>query len=250
MNELCAIFFYVSSQGLVPTTPTSEETEKVTYALFDAFMNRFGYADMFYQTSVLGQPTSPSSVDSSKPISPLLRRCEKIFELLHIKDPRLHKHFVTNDISPNLFLLRWIRILFAREFPFDQTLVIWDFIFAHVPIGKHIPFPSVIDYIAIAMIVNIRADLLQSDNAGCFTKLLKYPKPHSIGQLLDLAIKVRDNEITHPVQAPSIAPVFTRRDKIVADLNAVVSELRSTNVSESISAQIFKLEEIISFIKK
>jgi len=255
MNELCAIIFYVTHQGLAPAEADIIET--VAYGLFDSFMRRFGYADMFYQSSMLGHPVSPSGDPSlDKPISPLLRRCEKIFELLHTKDPRLHKHLVTHEISPNLFLLRWVRILFAREFPFDQTLLIWDFVFAHVPVGKVLPYPSIIDYIAVAMIMNIRTDLLQSDNSGCFTKLLKYPKLDSVGQLLDLAIKVRDNESGPSVQPPQIVmqaaqAIMTRRDKIITDLNSVIADLRAASESgKPIVTEIRKLEDIVNFIKK
>jgi TBC1 domain family protein 5 len=251
MNEICAIFFLVVTRGL-PESASLDQKESVTYEMFSAFMMRFGYADMFYQSSVLGHPI----VDSANPTSPLLSRCEKVFELLHVKDSRLHKHLVTHDISPNLFLVRWIRIMFAREFPFNQTLDVWDFIFSHLPVGKPLPYPSIIDYLAIAMIINIRIELLQSDNSGCFSRLLKYPKLSSVNALLDLAIQVRDNGDL-PKPAPVIQPavvnqpmVVTRRDKIIGDLTGVVADLKNSECNKQISLSISKLEEIITFIKK
>jgi hypothetical protein len=252
MNEICAIMYYAVSQGLPHEQSSIDNRESITYELFSAFMMKFGYADMFYQTSVLGVHHSPI-VSSTSPTSPLLARCEKVFELLLVKDPRLHKHLITHDISPNLFLVRWIRIMFAREFPFAQTLSIWDFIFAHVPVGKAIPFPCIVDHFAIAMIVNIRTELLQSDNSGCFSKLLKYPKLSSIGPLLDLTIQIRDNgDITAPTMAPALAaPVpVTRREKIIADLTAVIADLKNSECSRLISPSISKLDEVLSFIKK
>ncbi len=253
MNELCAILLFVVTRGL-SNSSTLDERESVTYELFTAFMMRFGYADMFYQSSVLGHAVVP---DSSVPKSPLIARCEKVFELLLIKDPRLHKHLITHDISPNLFLVRWIRIMFAREFPFTQTLAAWDFVFLHVPCGKPLPYPSIIDYFAIAMIINIRTELLQSDNSGCFSKLLKYPKLSSIAPLLDLVIQVRDNadlpNSGPPILAvPPPTPVVpvTRREKIVTDLSSVISELKNSACNTMIAPSISKLEDILNFIKK
>lgn len=45
---------------------------------------------------------------------------------------------------------RWIRLLFGREFPFDDVLVLWDFIFAE---GLR---TELIDLICVAMLLRIR----------------------------------------------------------------------------------------------
>ncbi len=50
-------------------------------------------------------------------------------------------HFVTS---------RWIRLLFGREFPFDQLLVLWDTLFALDP------DLDLIGLICVAMLVRIR----------------------------------------------------------------------------------------------
>jgi hypothetical protein len=45
---------------------------------------------------------------------------------------------------------RWIRLLFGREFPFEQVLSLWDTIFAYDPSLE------LIDFICIAMLLRIR----------------------------------------------------------------------------------------------
>lgn len=45
---------------------------------------------------------------------------------------------------------RWIRLLFGREFPFEQQLVLWDTIFAFDPTL------DLIDLVCVAMLLRIR----------------------------------------------------------------------------------------------
>ncbi len=51
--------------------------------------------------------------------------------LLKAVDPPLYDHLQTHEVLPQLYLLRWIRVLFAREFEQPDTcLAIWDWLFA------------------------------------------------------------------------------------------------------------------------
>jgi TBC1 domain family protein 5 len=45
---------------------------------------------------------------------------------------------------------RWIRLLFGREFAFDQLLVLWDTLFAYDPTLE------LMDLICVAMLLRIR----------------------------------------------------------------------------------------------
>lgn len=65
---------------------------------------------------------------------------------------------------------RWIRLLFSREFPFKDVLVIWDALFAD---GSHL---DLVDYIYIAMLQSIR-------NKCKYCKLyVFYPKKKNFSQ--------------------------------------------------------------------
>jgi TBC1 domain family protein 5 len=49
-------------------------------------------------------------------------------------------------------LSRWIRLLFGREFPFDDLLALWDTLLAEDPALE------LIDMVCVAMILRIRWD--------------------------------------------------------------------------------------------
>jgi hypothetical protein len=45
---------------------------------------------------------------------------------------------------------RWIRLLFGREFPFEDVLGLWDVLFAEDPALE------LIDFICVAMLLRVR----------------------------------------------------------------------------------------------
>jgi hypothetical protein len=57
---------------------------------------------------------------------------------------------IYNSLATNVSNSRWIRLLFSREFPFEQFLVLWDTIFAVDPTLE------LIDLICVAMLIRIR----------------------------------------------------------------------------------------------
>jgi TBC1 domain family protein 5 len=249
MNEIVAILFHAvshavdASRAQDPAETRLDMKEGVTYGMLSSLMLQVGIVDFFLAHSVLHKEVGGSP-------SPLLDRCEKIFDLLCQKDARLHKHLVMNDISPNLFLLRWIRLLFSREFTFNKTLVIWDHFFASLKSGvaARFAFPSFIDYFAIAMILNVRNTLLTSDNSGCFTTLLKYPETSDVESLISMATQLRTGAPA-PV-APMIAVTgVTKRDRVVTDLASVIDDLRKSQVAQNIQREIEKLEEVVNFLR-
>jgi hypothetical protein len=63
--------------------------------------------------------------------TPMVKKCHYIHHiLLSTLDPLLYTHLNRNDVSPQLYLLRWFRLLFCREFHLEDTMLIWDVIFA------------------------------------------------------------------------------------------------------------------------
>lgn len=47
-------------------------------------------------------------------------------------DPELHQHLQNIEFIPELSLLKWLRVLFSREFTLHATLTCWDYIFSDV----------------------------------------------------------------------------------------------------------------------
>ncbi|KAJ5551503.1 hypothetical protein N7535_000551 [Penicillium sp. DV-2018c] len=103
---------------------------------------------------------------------PIVDRCQYLHkEALAIIDHELADHLEAIEVLPQIFLTRWMRLLFGREFPFDDVLMMWDLLFAH---GLR---SDLIDFTCIAMLLRIRWQLLTADYTTALTLLLRYPSP-------------------------------------------------------------------------
>ncbi|GAB7351250.1 hypothetical protein MBLNU459_g1675t1 [Dothideomycetes sp. NU459] len=144
--------------------------EHDTFTLFGIIMQG---AKSFYEQAAHGAP-SRLAPGSSKPAAklenPILTRIHRIFEeyLPHV-DPGLARHLQDIDLIPQVFLMRWIRLLFGREFPFDDVLGMWDVLFAEDPSLE------LVDFVCLIMILRLHWDLIDTDYNTALTLLLRYP---------------------------------------------------------------------------
>ncbi|KAF5017384.1 hypothetical protein F66182_10690 [Fusarium sp. NRRL 66182] len=205
MHELLAPILHVIEQdSLDPTTLPSDTPlddalvktldhsyiEHDAFVLFSQLMER---AQSFYEVKDT-IPTPGASLRPSKfpeQSSAIVERSKFIHEVcLQKVDPELATHLTNIEILPQIFLIRWIRLLFSREFPFEQFLVLWDTIFAVDPTLE------LIDLICVAMLIRIRWDLLEADYSVCLQLLLKYPPPsesHGPHTFVDDALYLQDH---------------------------------------------------------
>ncbi|KAL5116446.1 hypothetical protein ACEQ8H_005682 [Pleosporales sp. CAS-2024a] len=114
-------------------------------------------------------PVEPGSAADD---TPMLIRSSRIFDkYLPKADPELFAHLVKLELVPQIFLLRWIRLLFGREFALDAVLDMWDALFA---IDSTL---ELVDMISVAMLLRIRWRLVAADTNEAFSLLLRYPEP-------------------------------------------------------------------------
>ncbi|XP_076456116.1 TBC1 domain family member 5-like isoform X2 [Babylonia areolata] len=106
--------------------------------------------------------------------------------LLKKNDLELHAHLENLEIAPQIYGIRWLRLLFGREFPMQDLLMLWDAIFA-----DGIGF-DLVDYIFVAMMLYIRDLLLASDYAGCLTALMKFPQVSDAHYFIDKSLWLRE----------------------------------------------------------
>jgi len=147
------------------------------------------------------------------PQSAILARCSFIFNVvLKTVDESVHRRLQQHGIEPQLYLLRWLRLLFCREFQLEDTLHVWDAIFtdafcnsarssldySQVGSGAAVVRAEaastalpLVDYFAVAMIQFIRKDVLDGDENDCLQQLLKYPPIESIQTFRELAERLR-----------------------------------------------------------
>ncbi|KAI4836568.1 GTPase-activating protein [Plasmodium brasilianum] len=221
MNEIVAIFFIVNYREQVYndflnfenkkyykeycTLFDKEEIESDTYIIFDHFMH-MGLKYLFTSPE---EKKIQSSKNSCKTV--LLQKCTYIFhKLLKNSDKLLYNHLISLSIEPQIFLLRWIRLFYCREFQIDDTVILWDNFFSDCYLknwenGFHFEFDGdiievahrtsnvfpLVDYFAISMILFIRSFLLESDENYCLKRLFKYPPVENIRILIDLSFKLK-----------------------------------------------------------
>jgi hypothetical protein len=102
--------------------------------------------------------------------------------------------------------MRWLRCVLSREFKIEYTLMYWDFIFGGIE-SKHKSDPKSktneflpidddplanLDYLCVAMIISIKAELLESDFSMCLAQLLNFPEPNVPESLMKYALKIKE----------------------------------------------------------
>ncbi|KAI1326357.1 rab-GTPase-TBC domain-containing protein [Xylariaceae sp. FL0255] len=188
MHELLAPIVYVVEQDALDPTNAASDTsadlrmvemldasfiEHDSFALFSKVMD---YAKAFYETGENADNGSAnmSSFGMQSIRSSIVDKSQYIHEVcLYKVDPELSNHLKSIEILPQIFLIRWIRLLFSREFPFDQVLILWDTLFSIDPEFK------LIDLVCTSMLLRIRWELLEADYAMALQLLLKYPAPQA-----------------------------------------------------------------------
>ncbi|OAT08726.1 TBC domain-containing protein [Blastomyces gilchristii SLH14081] len=151
------------SEDLMLQVLDMDYMEHDAFTIFCAIMQT---AKLFYEQEAGRVPGVRSDV------SPIVSRSEHIHQaLLRAVDPELADHLQITEILPQIFLTRWIRLLFGREFSFHEVLNIWDVLFAE---NMRL---ELIDDVCVAMLLRIRWQLLDADYSSALALLLRYPAP-------------------------------------------------------------------------
>ncbi|CUS12837.1 unnamed protein product [Tuber aestivum] len=210
MHEIVAIILWVvACDAISPVTdaeekeqgkPTADENimvecldhqfiEHDTFSLFQVVMRS---AKAWYEP---GEEASDSvkgrGRSENRNSSPIVEKSKYIHEhLLMAVDPELSEHLKALDVLPQVFLIRWIRLLFGREFPFEELLEVWDALFAEDPNLQ------LVDHVCVAMLLRVRWQLMEADYSTALTLVLRYPSPTApdlpVTFVAD-AIYIRDN---------------------------------------------------------
>ncbi|CAG9559631.1 unnamed protein product [Danaus chrysippus] len=116
----------------------------------------------------------------------VVRYLDRVREDFLVKlDPELAEHLAECNISMELFGIRWLRLLFGREFPRGDVPDLWGFIFSDGPM-----LPNV-HYVILAMLISIRNILLDSDT-GTALSILMRPSSVSSEHVRSLALHLRN----------------------------------------------------------
>ncbi|KAH8423277.1 GTPase-activating protein GYP6 [Aspergillus melleus] len=182
MHELLAPILWVvdkdavGTKSLEGTGSTGEDDDflvqllSLEYVEHDSFTL---FCSVMQSTRSYYEHNRHRSANGQMDVVPIVNQCHHIHnELLMTTDLELADHLQALEILPQIFLTRWLRLLFGREFPFQDVLVVWDVLFSE---GLR---PELIDFVCVAMLLRIRWQLLEADASTAFTVLLRYPSPH------------------------------------------------------------------------
>ncbi|BGO90109.1 hypothetical protein NBRC10512v2_002156 [Rhodotorula toruloides] len=174
--------------------------EHDTWALFSSLMRS---AKTFYDHTP-SVPVSPKTsaafgasaapAQASHLVQPIVATANQLQSLLKTLDPSLYTAFDRLQVEPQIYAIRWLRLLFSREFPFADSLLLWDGLFARDTTLQ------LTTHIALAMLFRIRDSLIAAsrDGYGEFLQiLLRYPAcPDGLfhtSTLVQQALYLRDN---------------------------------------------------------
>ncbi|MCD9561543.1 hypothetical protein HAX54_020709 [Datura stramonium] len=131
---------------------------------------------------------------------PVIEASAALYHLLSLIDSSVHSHLVELGVEPQYFALRWLRVLFGREFALEDLLIIWDEIFAcenkklekssEIAAESGCSFLSsnrgaFISAYAVTMILHLRPSLLATENATvCLQRLLNFPDDACLEKLI------------------------------------------------------------------
>ena len=191
--------------GILGSIITPEHVEHLSFSIFEAVMAQM--EPMFAvdrrpkfrrrkvkaksKTSVLDEiqekendlfgekKQKDQAVENEAPKTPVLQLCMRIQnELLKKAAPSLYKHLMDLQIEPQFYALRWIRLMFGREFHIEDVLLLWDDMFSTAFEPGAVEddrLPSRLAHIAVAMLMYIKKYLLECDYTRALQRLMRYP---------------------------------------------------------------------------
>ncbi|XP_070703168.1 TBC1 domain family member 5 isoform X2 [Pempheris klunzingeri] len=213
MHELLAPIVFVlhcDHQAFQHASETASPSEEMKCLLDPVYLEHDAYA-MFSQLMDTAEPWFSSyerevrkgkeemltsipfaRPQDSGPSVAIVTKVNRIQDQLVKKhDIELHMHLNRLEIAPQIYGIRWVRLLFGREFPLQDLLVVWDALF-----GDSITL-DLVDYIFVAMLLYIRDALIASNFQTCLGLLMHYPPLGDISSLLQKALFLRDPK-NHP----------------------------------------------------
>lgn len=194
MHELLAVVLHVVAQEAVRNTSDTDLfahlhdhnfIEHDTYYIYSKIMDVMG---PYFQ--VKSGPVKAPSEFTKEQVLPVIAKCRELQTVLLPKASKpLAQHFKKLEIEPQIYALRWIRLMFSREFHLTDVCVFWDSIFA---MGADLSF---VDHLAIAMLLYVEEQLLSQEYTYVLRRLMRYPPVEDVTVIIRRALNVRDPKL-------------------------------------------------------
>ncbi|ETI27570.1 hypothetical protein G647_00019 [Cladophialophora carrionii CBS 160.54] len=175
MHELLAPILWVVHQDAVDliSVPAVDRKAEGTDFMIEVLNERFVEHDAFNLFCAVMQTAKAFyELGENRDSSPIVARSMRIHdEILSAVDPELAVHLTVVGILPQIYSIRWIRLLFGREFEFKDVLKVWDVLFA-----EHLR-SDIVDFTCVAMLLRNRWNLIEADYTTGITALTHYSLP-------------------------------------------------------------------------
>lgn len=175
MHELLAPVLWVVYQDavIVDTFPAAKKGEEGIDFMLDVLDSRYVEHDAFNLFCAIMQTAKTFyEVGDGKDSSAIVAQSKRIHEeLLGAVDPDLSTHLTVVGIVPQIFAIRWLRLLFGREMDFKDLLKFWDILFAE---NLNI---EIVDMACVAILLRLRWRLIDADYTTAITTLTKLDLP-------------------------------------------------------------------------
>lgn len=137
--------------------------EHDSFALFHALLGHNRKDGRFALSTYYG--------DASRPASPINGAFRRIEGTLRVMDEKLAKRLSDLGVEPQLYLLRWLRLGYGREFQRREVLTLWDAIFDRsVNSGANADALSsrrdIYEGVAVSVLMSMRNDILEMTDFG------------------------------------------------------------------------------------
>ncbi|PWZ53983.1 TBC1 domain family member 5 A [Zea mays] len=229
-KEIISLSDAYGAEGELGIVLSERFMEHDAYSMFDGLM------DGGSGVVCMAEFFSTSKVGSSSSLAPVIEASASLFHLLSIVEPSLHIHFIELDVEPQYFALRWLRVLFGREFCLDDLLVVWDEVFACsndmlLRENEECNFKilcssrgAFIAAMAVSMILHLRSSLLATEiNTLCLQRLLNFPNNVDVHKLIEKAKSLQSTAIDVNTLSPSL---LSKKDS--CDYDRVYSNLATS----------------------
>ncbi|KAG2580041.1 hypothetical protein PVAP13_6NG299200 [Panicum virgatum] len=229
-KEIILLSDAYGAEGELGVVLSERFMEHDAYSIFDGLMD--GGSGVVRMAEFF----SASKVGSSSSLPPVIEASSSLFHLLSIVEPSLHSHFIELDVEPQYFALRWLRVLFGREFCLNDLLVVWDEVFACsndmlLRENEEYNFKilcssrgAFIVAMAVSMILHLRSSLLATEiNTSCLQRLLNFPNNVDVHKLIEKAKSLQSIAIDANASSPSF---LSKKDSY--DYDRVYSNLATS----------------------
>jgi len=141
-----------------------------------------------------------SDKDEEK-VLPIIKKCNYIHHtLLKRVDSELYFHLEKTNVAPQIYGLRWVRLLVGREFHLEDVITLWDALFADNL--------ELIEYVCVSMLVYIREQLLTRDYSGMIQRLMRYPPVEDVFLFATKALQLKYPQLTPKPEPVVVQPTI------------------------------------------